>query len=72
MILRDDILAVIDKRFLSVEIKGDTKVVKNCFNRKKSSLNSIILLTEDVFSEFEYGQLLLFLWESKYNSRLFN
>ena len=52
MILRDDILAVRDIGFLSVEIKGDTKVIKNCFNRKNSSLNSIILLMEDVWRIF--------------------
>ena len=45
--LRDGILGAIYNGSSNLEIEGDSKVVIDCYNKKRSSPSSIILLMED-------------------------
>ena len=48
--LRDGVLAATYNGFSNLEIEGDSKVIIDCYNKKKSSLSSsIILLIEDIW-----------------------
>ena len=42
--LRDDILAVKNNRFFNPLIKGDSRIVINCYNKNNNIPNSIMLL----------------------------
>ena len=46
--LRDGIVVIIYNDFLNLEMEGDRKVIINCYNKKDSLLNSIMLLMEDI------------------------
>ena len=49
MTLRDDVLAIKINCFLELAIKGDFKVIINCYNKKSNLLSSIILLMKDIW-----------------------
>ena len=46
--LRDDILAVKNNRFFNLLIKGDLRIVINCYNKNNNIPNSIMLLMKDI------------------------
>ena len=48
--LRDDILAAKNKGFLDLEIEGDSKIVINCYNKKKNTPSSFKLLIKDIWN----------------------
>ena len=45
--LRDGILTAKNKGYSNLEIKGDSKIVVDCYNKRTNILSSIMLLIED-------------------------
>ena len=43
MTLRDDMLAAKNNKFLNLEIDGDSKIVINCYNKKKKVIFQVLL-----------------------------
>ena len=49
MILTDDILAVKNNGFLSLQIEGDSKIVIDCFNKRINVSYSIRIFMKDIW-----------------------
>lgn len=49
MTLRDDVLAAKNSKFLNLEIKDDSKLVINCYNKKSNIPKSIMLFMKDIW-----------------------
>ena len=47
--MRDNVLTVIYNDFTNLDIEEDSKVIIDCYNRRSSLPNSIILLIEDIW-----------------------
>ena len=49
MALRDDVLVVKNNGFLELDIERDSKVIIDCYSKKKNISSSIILLMKDIW-----------------------